>query len=50
MTLFVFISDAWGAVSGGINCFNYELATACARLKKNRKDLEICCVVPNLKE
>ena len=50
MTLFVFISDGWGAVSGGINCFNYELATACAHVKKNGKDLEICCVVPNLGE
>lgn len=50
MTLFVFISDGWGAVSGGINCFNYELATACAHVKKNREELEICCVVPDLSE
>ena len=49
MILFVFISDAWGAVNGGINCFNYDLAIACVRAKKTDKNIKICCVVPDLK-
>lgn len=50
MILFVFISNGWGAVSGGINCFNYDLAIACARTRKNDRDTKICCVVPDLSE
>lgn len=34
MTIFVFVADGWGAVNGGINCFNYDLAIACAHIKK----------------
>lgn len=48
MVVFVFIADGWGAVNGGINCFNYDLVMACARLKKNDQYQEICCVVPDL--
>ena len=48
MIVFSFIADGWGAVSGGINCFNYDLAMACARLKKTDKYTKICCVVPDL--
>lgn len=48
MIVFAFIADGWGAVSGGINCFNYDLARACARLKKADQHTKICCVVPDL--
>lgn len=48
MNLFVFIANAWGAVSGGINCFNYDLATACSRVVKSKADIKICCVVPDI--
>lgn len=48
MILFVFISNAWGSVSGGINCFNYYLATACARVIKKNKKIKICCIAPDL--
>lgn len=48
MRLFIFIADGWGAVSGGINCFNYDLVKACARIKKDENDIRICCVVPEL--
>lgn len=46
MNLFIFIADAWGPVSGGINCFNYDLAVACATI--NKDDNKICCVIPDL--
>ena len=48
MTIFVFVADGWGAVSGGINCFNYDLATACAHIKKSNQDIRICCAIPDL--
>lgn len=48
MRLFVFIADGWGAVNGGINCFNYDLVKACAHIKKDDNDIRICCVVPGL--
>ncbi len=48
MIIFSFIADGWGAVSGGINCFNYDLAMACARLKETDKHTKICCIVPDL--
>lgn len=48
MIVFSFIADGWGAVSGGINCFNYDLAMACARLKETDKHTKICCIVPDL--
>ena len=50
MNLFVFIANAWGPVSGGINCFNYDLVIACARAKRNDKSTKICCVIPDLDE
>lgn len=50
MEIFVFISDAWGYVSGGINCFNYNLAIACAKIAKNNKKIKVCCVVPELSD
>ena len=34
MTIFVFVADGWGAVSGGINCFNYDLEQLVPTLKK----------------
>lgn len=48
MIVFSFIADGWGAVNGGINCFNYDLVMACARLKKADIHTKICCVVPDL--
>lgn len=48
MNLFVFIADAWGPISGGINCFNCDLAIACARVKKGNTATEVCCIVPDL--
>lgn len=48
MNLFVFIANAWGAVSGGINCFNSDLTIACARVKKDDNNIQICCVVPGI--
>ena len=50
MNLFVFIANAWGPISGGINSFNYDLTVACARFKKNNKSIKICCVIPDLTE
>ncbi len=50
MNLFVFIANAWGAVSGGINCFNSDLTIACARVKKNDNNTKICCVVPGISD
>lgn len=48
MMIFAFVADGWGAVSGGINCFNYDLAIACAHIKKSNQEIRICCVVPDL--
>lgn len=48
MTIFVFIADGWGPVSGGINSFNYDLAIACAHIEKDNRDIRICCVIPDL--
>lgn len=48
MIVFSFIADGWGAVNGGINCFNCDLVMACARLKKDDIHTKICCVVPDL--
>lgn len=48
MTIFIFIADGWGAVSGGINCFNYDLAMACAHTQKGARNIRICCVIPDL--
>lgn len=50
MNVFIFIADAWGAIKGGINCFNYDLTIACAHVLKKSKDTIICCVVPDLSE
>ena len=50
MNVFIFIADAWGALKGGINCFNYDLSIACAHISKETKDTIICCVVPDLSE
>lgn len=46
--VFIFIANAWGPISGGINSFNYDLARACAREASGRKGCVICCVIPNL--
>ncbi len=48
MIIFIFIADGWGAASGGINCFNYDLVTACAQVKRADRHTKICCVVPGL--
>lgn len=48
MVFFIFIADGWGPVSGGINCFNYDLVIACSHATRDNKNIKICCVVPNL--
>lgn len=48
MVIFAFIANGWGAVSGGINCYNYDLVIACARRKKADHNTKLCCIVPDL--
>jgi glycosyltransferase involved in cell wall biosynthesis len=49
MSSILFVANAWGPKAGGVNAFNFDLATACGEICAEKK-FPVGCLVPDASE
>lgn len=46
----IFIANYWGATSGGISTFNYDLARAVAKRRKEKNQITVCLLLNSIND